>query len=167
MGRLFPELEKLLREKVDFNPQAGFSRDGGIGMRAEFDRTVAVDGQAGCILRAYRDHQMSADMTFLNRNWPSIRKAIRYLIDQDYNEDGILDGAQHNTLDAAWYGHIPWLSSLYLAALHAGEAMAKEMNDDAFAAQCRAIHVRGAANFVKAMWKPEYGLFPVSRNGTG
>jgi uncharacterized protein (DUF608 family) len=159
MGRFFPELDILLREKADFSLDAGFSADGGIGMRGEFDRTVAVDGQAGCILRAYRDHQMSADSEFLRQNWGSIKKAIQYLIRQDGNGDGILKGAQHNTLDAAWYGEIPWLTSLYLAALHAGEAMATEMSDDAFAAQCRAIHVAGAGNFVPRMWKPEYGYF--------
>ena len=31
---------------------------------------LAVDGQAGCILRAYREHQMSADPAFLKALWP-------------------------------------------------------------------------------------------------
>jgi non-lysosomal glucosylceramidase len=141
-------------------------------MRGEFDRTVAVDGHAGCILRAYRDHQMSRDSEFLKRNWASIKKAVQYLIRQDGNGDGILEGAQHNTLDAAWYGKIPWLSSLYLASLHAGEAMAIEMGDTDFAARCRTIHTAGMANFVKEMWKPEYGYFiqvadPAYRNKVG
>jgi non-lysosomal glucosylceramidase len=159
LGRLFPQLDILLRERADFNPKAGFNADGGIGMRGEFDRTPAVDGQAGVILRAYRDHQMSVDSTFLHEYWQSIKRAIQYLIRQDGNGDGILGGAQHNTLDAAWYGEVPWLSSLYLAALHAGEAMALEMQDNTFAAQCRALQVRGAANFVAQMWKPQYGYF--------
>ncbi len=37
---------------------------------------LAIDGQAGCILRSYREHQMSADDAFLRRNWPKIKKAI-------------------------------------------------------------------------------------------
>ena len=58
----------------------------------------------------------------------------------------MLEGPQHNTLDAEWFGQIPWLSSLYLAALRAGEAMAREMGDEDFAASARAIADRGGRN---------------------
>ena len=132
MARLFPELERIMRERVDyaegiaFDPQTGI-----ISHRAEEPVGPAVDGQAGTILRAYREHQMSADQAFLHRNWPKIKKSLEYLIRRDGNSDGILEGPQHNTLDAEWFGKVPWLSSLYLAALRAGEAMAREMGDDA------------------------------------
>ena len=53
--------------------------------------------------------------------------------------EGILEGAQHNTLDQPWFGKIAWLSSLYVAAARACEEMAREMGDDAFAAQMREI----------------------------
>jgi uncharacterized protein (DUF608 family) len=159
LGRLFPQLDILLREMADFDPKVGFNDDGGIGMRGEFDHTPAVDGHSGCILRAYRDHQMSTDSQFLQRNWANIKKAIDYLIHQDGNNDGILEGAQHNTLDAAWYGKVPWLSSLYQASLHAGEAMAIEMGDTDYAQKCRSIYEPGMTNFVQAMWKPDFGYF--------
>ncbi|MHC4192530.1 MAG: GH116 family glycosyl-hydrolase, partial [Planctomycetota bacterium] len=72
LGRLFPELEKRLREKVDFNPEIGFDeKTGGCGMRGEYGRGPAVDGQAGIIMRTYREHQMSADDAFLKRNYVS------------------------------------------------------------------------------------------------
>ena len=29
---------------------------------------------------------------------------------------GIIEGSQHNTQDAKWWGPVPWLSGLYLAA---------------------------------------------------
>jgi non-lysosomal glucosylceramidase len=156
MGRLFPELDKLLRERADFDPQIGFRPDGMIDHRGEFNAGQAVDGQAGTILRAYRDHQVSADGAFLKRNYPAIKKAMQWLIKQDGNNDGILDGAQHNTLDAEWYGPVAWLSGLYLAALRATAEMARESGDDAFAKECSDIIAVGVPNFVKGLFNGEY-----------
>ena len=78
LARLFPELERITRERVDlgiaFHPESGV-----MGFRAEFDRNLAVDGQSGTLLRIYREHQMSGDDGFLKRNWPRIRKAFEPL----------------------------------------------------------------------------------------
>jgi non-lysosomal glucosylceramidase len=159
MGRLFPELEVLLRERADFNPDIGMNSNGMIDHRGEFHAGQAVDGQAGIILRAYRDHQMSSDDAFLKRNYVSIKKAMGWLIAQDAldgQEDGILQGAQHNTLDAEWYGPVAWLSGLYLASLRAMEQMATEMGDNDFAAQCRHIFEIGQKKFVATLFDGEY-----------
>ncbi len=78
------------------------------------------------------------------------------MIGLDANADGIIECAQHNTLDADWYGPVAWLSSLYLAALRAGETMARSMNDAEFAATCRTIADRGATHLVERLWNGEY-----------
>jgi len=154
-GRLFPDVERRHREEVDFG--IAFKDDGGIGHRADLHGAAhpAHDGQCGRILGAYREHQMSPDGAFLKRNWPRIKKAIEYLISLDRNGDGIIEGAQPNTLDAAWYGKISFLASLYLAALRAGEAMSAEMGDDRFSAQCGTIAARGARSIL-ALYNGEY-----------
>ena len=145
VARLFPELERILREQVDYAEGIGFDpKTGIISHRAEEPVGPAVDGQAGNILRTYREHQMSADSAFLKRLWPRVKASLEYLIRHDPNSDGLLEGAQHNTLDAQWFGVVPWLSSLYIAALAAGEAMARELGDDAFAGRCRVLKDRGA-----------------------
>ena len=160
VARLFPELERNLRERVDYADGVGFDpKTGAINFRAEERTGPAVDGQAGVILRTYREHQMSADAEFLKRLWPKVKKALGYLIGHDGDGDGLLDGAQHNTLDAEWYGEVPWLSSLHVAALRAGEAMAVEMDDGAFAARCRALAERGAGSLVKVLWNESFGYF--------
>jgi hypothetical protein len=78
-----------------------------------------------------------------------VKQAIEFLIRKDANADGMIEGAQPNTLDAAWYGKISFLASLYLAALRAGEQMAGEMGDQAFADRCRMIAERGAQSILE------------------
>ncbi len=155
MGRIFPELERDLRKRVDygvaFNPQ-----DGEIGFRAEYDRRAAVDGQAGSILRMYREHQMSTDSELLKELWPRVRQSVEWLISLDRGYQGILQGPQENTLDAAWYGKIAWTSSLYLAALKAGEAMALELDDYEFAKRCKGILQEGTKNIETELFNGEY-----------
>jgi non-lysosomal glucosylceramidase len=155
VGRLFPEIERNHREQVDFG--MAFHADGGIGHRANLQQSShpAHDGQCGRILGAYREHQMTADSAFLKRMWPKVKKAIVYMIERDGNSDGIVEGSQPNTLDAAWFGKISFLASLYLAALRAGEAMAIEVGDSDFAQLCRDIAERGRRNILQ-LYNGEY-----------
>jgi len=154
VARLFPELERSTREKVDFG--LAQQPDGAIHFRGEFNNIAAVDGQAGTILRALREHQMSTDDSWLKRNWPKIKLALEWLIGKDENDDGIIEGKQHNTLDADWYGPVAWLSGEYLASLAAGELMAKHAGDEDFEMRCRAILDRGRDIFVRELFNGEY-----------
>jgi len=129
--------------------------DGAIRFRGEHNNGPAVDGQAGAILRALREHQMSVDDAFLNRNWPGIKSATEWLIAQDADNDGIIVGGQHNTLDADWFGPVAWLSGLYLTALRASEEMAGEVGDTAFAQRCREI-VRIGSQRILDLFDGEY-----------
>ena len=154
-ARLFPEIERGQRQQVDFG--LAFHADGGVGHRAYLDRSAhpAVDGHCGRVLGVYREHLMSPDGTFLRAIWPRVRKAIEWLLAFDADRDGVLEGAQHNTLDAAWYGKIPWIISLYLATLRAGEAMAGFMGDEDFAKLCSKVAARGAEGILET-WNGEY-----------
>jgi non-lysosomal glucosylceramidase len=157
MGRLFPELDILLRERVDFNPQAGFdAKTGVIGTRGELDHWLSLDGQSGTILRTYRDHLVSTDTSFLKRNWPQIKLATEKIMTLDSDKDGILDMPQANTLDGTWYGKIPWITGLGLAAVEASEQMALLVGDSAFAETCKTFVEAGKSNFVKTFWNGEY-----------
>jgi hypothetical protein len=169
LGRIFPELDIVLREKTDFNPEDSFKGDGIIEYRGK-GTGIAIDGQAGIILRSLRDHQMSPNDEFLKRNYPKIKRALEWMITQDGTEDGIIKQNQHNTLDAQWFGEVAWLSGLYLAALRAGEVMANEMSDPEFAGKCHHILEAGRKNFVDKMWNGEYfiqTLDPKNPNNIG
>ncbi len=154
MGRIFPEIERAFREKVDYG--ISFSPDGMIAYRGESGKGAATDGQAGTILRTLREHQMSADNAFLKRVWPNTRQALEFLLRQDPKQQGLLEGGQANTLDAKWFGPMAWISSLYCAALRAGARMAEEMGDPAFARTCTEVADRGMKNMVARVYNGEY-----------
>ncbi|HVO34810.1 MAG TPA: GH116 family glycosyl hydrolase [Gemmatimonadales bacterium] len=156
MARLFPELERSVREMQDFAPGIGLHPDGAIGFRGEGWTDWAGDAQGGYILKAWREHQTSPDDAFLRRNWPNIRKAMQFLIDQDGNEDGVLEGRQPQTYDQDFYGANTMVGSLYLGALRAAEEMATEVGDTAFAATCRRIFEAGRVNTVRELFNGEY-----------
>lgn len=152
-ARLFPELERSAREMQDFG--AGFDPNSGlVGFRS--NRAYAADGQCGTVLKAYREHQCSPDDSFLQRNWPRIKKALEFLIKQDGNDDGLIENGQPNTYDIDFYGPNTFVGSLYLAALRAGGEMAGEMNDEEFAARCRRIFESGSKLTVERLWDGEY-----------
>ena len=157
MGRIFPELEKNLRERTDFAVMDRIS--GGIDFRGSLASRYAADGQAGIVLRAYRDYQMSADESFLRRNWDDIKFALQYLIDLDkeYGDEanGMIFGEQHNTLDAEWYGYIPAITSLYLAALAAAVEMARATGDTSSEKEYLSILESGKVN-IESLFNGEY-----------
>ena len=152
-ARLFPELERSAREMQDFGQ--GFDAESGlVGFRS--NRAYAADGQCGTVLKAYREHQMSADNSFLKRNWLRIKKALEFSIARDGNDDGLIEVSQHNTYDINFEGPNTFVGSLYLAALRAGEEMAKDMGDEQFAKRCRTIFESGSKLSVERLWDGEY-----------
>jgi len=171
MSRLFPELERNIRHNQDFGV-AYDEATGLVGFRS--DREYAADGQCGTILKAYREHQNSADDKFLKEHWPRIKGALLYLIHHDGNGDGLIEDSQPNTYDVAFFGANTFVGSLYLAALRAGEEMAKEVGDEPFADQCQAFFKSGSAATMEQLWNGEYFIqkvdetkFPEYQYGPG
>ncbi len=153
LARLFPQLERSARSMQDFGE--GFDSGSGlVGFRS--NRAYAADGQCGTILKAYREHTISADNTFLKKHYPRIKKALQFLIMQDGNDDGLIENSQHNTFDINFIGANTFVGSLYLAALRAGEEMAKERNDFLFASRCRQIFESGRKLTMQKLWDGEY-----------
>jgi hypothetical protein len=132
-----------------FDPESGL-----VGFRS--NRAYAADGQCGTVLKAYREHQMSADNAFLKRNWPRIKKALEFSIARDGNDDGLIEVSQHNTYDINFEGPNTFVGSLYLAALLAGQEMAKDMGEEQFAERCRKIFESGSRLSVERLWDGEY-----------
>ncbi len=156
LARLFPRLERSVREMQDFAPGVGLWGNGAIAFRGEGWGAWAGDAQGGYILKAYREHLVSSDAGFLKRNWPNIRKAVEFLIKEDGDANGLLEGSQHQTYDQNYFGPNTMVGSLYLGALRAAEEMAREMGDTEFAQTCRKLFESGSKLSSKRLFNGEY-----------
>ncbi|MEZ5966255.1 MAG: GH116 family glycosyl hydrolase [Planctomycetota bacterium] len=158
LARLFPELERTVRERQDLAPEAGFDeKTGAVRFRGHPSwRLWAGDAQAGTVLKCYREHLVSADDAFLHRVWPHLKRVLDFLIEQDPDADGLIEGRQHNTYDIDFFGANTMVGSLYLAALRAGAAMSEILGDTRYAARLRAIAARGADASMQRLWNGEW-----------
>jgi uncharacterized protein (DUF608 family) len=165
LAYLFPDLEKDMR-RIDFVHQQ--RPDGGVNNRTlvpspphPTGEQPFSDGHSSCILKAYREARNHPDATWLKTYWPRIKKGVEYLIARDAatsggTPDGTLSDDQWNTYDNAIHGINTFIGSYYLAALRAGEEMAKRMGDKEAAERFHSVFEKGQANLVKLCWNGEY-----------
>jgi hypothetical protein len=120
---------------------------------------AAADGQMGCIMKMYRDWQLSGDDAMLRTLWPRVRAALAFCwIDGGWDADcdGVMEGCQHNTMDVEYYGPNPQMGFWYLGALRAAEEMARHLGEPAFADTCRGLFERGSRWIEKHLFNGEY-----------
>lgn len=162
-GFLFGDLAKT-RRKVEF----GFATrdDGLMSFRVnlplnripEFSK-AAADGQMGTIMKFYRDWQLSGNDDYFKPLYPSVKNALSYAWIEggwDGNQDGVMEGVQHNTMDVEYYGPNPQMSIWYLGALRAMEEMAKHMNDQEMAVKCGELFRNGSKWVDENLFNGEY-----------
>jgi non-lysosomal glucosylceramidase len=113
------------------------------------------------VLMVWRDYVFSGrkDSAFLRYTWPSVQEAIEYLRRYDRNGDGIPenDGFPDQTYDE-WVvrGESAYCGGLWLAALRAGEEMAKILGDPTAAAYYHDLFARSQASYIKKLWTGSY-----------
>ncbi len=153
-ARVFPELSNDVLDRVWYG--FAFHEDGSVAFRGEHSRESAIDGHCGGILAVLRAHQTRTDSEWLRRMWPKVKKSIEYANTRDRDGDGLLDTPMLTTLDEPWHGQIPWISSMYIAALLAGEQMALEVGDAEFAGDCRRRADMGRAAMDERLFNGEW-----------
>jgi uncharacterized protein (DUF608 family) len=120
---------------------------------------AAADGQMGCIMKMYRDWQLSGDDELLRGLWPRVRAALEFCWipgGWDADRDGVMEGCQHNTMDVEYYRPNPQMGFWYLGALRAGEEMARYLGEDDFAATCRDLYERGSRWLDQHLFNGDY-----------
>jgi len=108
---------------------------------------AAADGQMGCLMKLYREWLLSGDDAQLRVLWPHARRALEFAWIEggwDADQDGIMEGCQHNTMDVSYFGPNPQMGGWYLGALRAAEAMARHLGETAFADRCGKLAGQGS-----------------------
>jgi non-lysosomal glucosylceramidase len=161
LAHLYPSLERSMRV-TDFTDN--LRPDGSMAFRTlvPTGQTLwkfkpAADGQMGCILKLFREWQMSGDLAFLKELWPAAKRALEFAwVSWDANRDGVMEGEQHNTYDIEFYGPNTMMGTLYLGALLAGERMARAMGDPEAADEYRRVYESGRAKLDELAWGEGY-----------
>ncbi len=166
LAHLFPDLERSMRV-TDF--EVNVNEDGAMAFRTLVptgDRKglkffgqpsqmyPAADGQMGCILKLYREWQLSGDLEFLRRLWPPAKRALEFAWKEwDVDRGGLIEGRQHNTYDIEFFGPNPMIGTLYLGALLAGERMARALGEETAAVEYGRVFEAGRANLDRELWR--------------
>lgn len=160
---LFGELARSMRE-VEFgyatNEQGKMSFR--VTLPLELASTYpysAADGQMGTIMKFYREWQLSGDQEFLIKHWDRVKAVLAFAWIKggwDADQDGVMEGVQHNTMDIEYFGPNPQMQFWYLGALRAGEKMALAMGDQAFAETCKLLFEQGSILTDSLIFNGEY-----------
>ncbi|HEX5417410.1 MAG TPA: GH116 family glycosyl-hydrolase [Chloroflexota bacterium] len=159
---LYPSLERTMR-LTDFDVNTRPS--GEMSFRtllpvtsgALWDFEAAADGQMGCVLKLYREWQISGDDKFLRDLWPHAKRALAFAWQQwDADRDGVMEGEQHNTYDIEFYGPNTLTGTLYLGALKAAALIARHLGEVKNALEYERLYESGRTKLDALLWNGSY-----------
>lgn len=159
----FADLARTMRE-VEFGYAT--KENGHMGFRvnlpldsAHLYSKAAADGQMGTIMKFYREWQLSGDDDFLRKHWEKVKAAFTFTwVDGgwDANQDGVMEGVQHNTMDVEYFGPNPQMQFWYLGALKAMEKMASYLGEKQLAKKCKSLFEYGSKWTDENLFNGEY-----------
>ena len=159
---VFPSLARSVRESEFLR---NTEESGLMGFRSYLPdglkiwQAAASDGQMGCLMKLYRDWQLSGDTEWLRRLWPKAKKALEFAWIKngwDGDRDGVAEGVQHNTYDVEFYGPNPLCGIWYLGALRAGDEMARALGDGVAAREYHRLFESGKKWIDANLFNGEY-----------
>jgi len=159
---VFPSLSRSVRESEFLR---NTTDTGLMGFRSYLPdgkkvwQEAAADGQMGCLMKLYRDWQLSGDTEWLRRLWPNAKRALEFAWipnGWDADRDGVMEGVQHNTYDVEFYGPNPLCGVWYLGALRAGAEMARALGEEATATVYQRLFESGSKWIDLNLFNGEY-----------
>jgi uncharacterized protein (DUF608 family) len=171
---LFPDLERSIRQlefdHVVSETGGGYYRlllplrEALVPDKEKYGRhfTACLDGQMGIVFKSYREWKMSGNSEWLKKNWDKIKLSLEFAWSDknpskcDFDKDGVLEGAQHHTLDMELFGPSSWLEGLYLIALKAGAEMAEFLGENEKMTEYLDLYERGKKFVKENLFNGEY-----------
>ncbi len=159
---LFPDLHRSMLES---HLTYGLTEDGAHRFRLDLPvgdpvwNLSAVDGQMGMVVRVYQQYQKDGDLNWLQKMYPKVKRMLEFAWRPggwDADQDGVMEGIQHNTYDVEFVGPNPMCQSWYMAGLRAGEQIARLVGDAPFAQKCRQLFEQGSAWTDQRLFNGEY-----------
>lgn len=161
---LFPELDKaMMRAHKRLQRKTGEICHG-IGRNfSMFDTAEGVTGRLDLpsqyVILALRAYLWTGDMVYLKEMWPSVKKALNYVLrERDANGDLLPDmGGSMCTYDNfPMYGAAAYVASLWLAALRYAVDAARALGDTKSATRYADVLGKGEAVFEEKLWNGSY-----------
>ena len=134
-----------------------------VGLPLEKEASIwhlaAADGQMGCIVKLFREWKLSGDNAWLSKLWGNARKSLEFCWLEggwDADQDGVMEGCQHNTMDVEYYGPNPQMGFWYLAALKAASEMAMYFGESDFVIKCQKLFDSGSKYMDEVLFNGDY-----------
>ena len=169
LALLFPECERATMRAVA-KAQApsgeipfGFGRPA--ATRSPYFQVQHPIVSSEFVLTTWRNFSLWGDSAYLAEMFPHVQAELRYAMTLDTDGDGVIneDPGSETGFPAnqyydiwPWWGTSAYTGSIWLAALRAGEEMAKLQGDEVLAKELRGWYERGAKAFEDTLWTGEY-----------
>ena len=162
-AHLYPQLDASMHE-TSFTYNFSPSGSGAMAFRVQIPPqpqtqvpNPAVDAQMGKIIKAYQYWKISGDQAWMRQHWPRIKDAMAFAWKYwDSDEDGYIDGIQHNTYDIEFYGPNALAQSYYLGALSCCREIAAYFDEQELAEKYQQVMERGAEKTSALLFNGEY-----------
>lgn len=116
-------------------------------------------------LVTWRNYGLWNDVEYLKEMYPHVQAALRFAMTLDKDGDGLVNEDPGNEKGFPanqyydiwpWWGTSAYTAGIWLAALRAGEEMAKRMDDAAFASELHGWYERGLKAYGDKLWTGSY-----------
>jgi uncharacterized protein (DUF608 family) len=169
LALLFPECERAtMRSVAAAQAKSGeipFGFGSPTGSRSPYFHVQHPIVSPEFVLLTWRNYLLWQDAAYLDDMYPHVQAALRFAMTLDKDGDGLVneDPGSDKGFPAnqyydiwPWWGSSAYTGSIWLAALRAGEEMAKKKGDTAFADEMRGWYQRASAAFQQKLWTGAY-----------
>ena len=169
LALLFPDCERAtMRSVAQAQAKSGeipFGFGSPLGSRSPYYHVQHPIVSPEFVLVTYRNFTLWKDRGYLDEMYPRVQAALRFSMTLDTDGDGVVneDPGSETGFPAnqyydiwPWWGTSAYTGSIWLAALRAGEEMAKIKGDTAFAEELHGWYQRGFASYYSKLWTGAY-----------